>query len=37
MDTTQLQFALFLVKAAALATPATIIIIGALRAWAWRS
>lgn len=36
MDTTQLQFALFMVKAAALATPATIIIIGALRALAWR-
>lgn len=36
MDTTQLQFALFMVKAAALATPATLIIIGVLRAWNWR-
>jgi hypothetical protein len=36
MDTTQLHFALFMVKAVALATPATLVIIGALRAWNWR-
>ena len=36
MDTTQLQFAVFMVTATALATPATLIIIGVLRAWNWR-
>jgi hypothetical protein len=36
MDTTQLQFALFLVKVAVLATPATLIIVGVLRAITWR-